>query len=282
MQKKLFSTSSKKTGNRAPIIAAPKYVTEKIFISDNTNIELIKIPSGTFNLGSPRDEFARYDDEGPIEKVEISRPFWMSKYTITQKQWIDVFSQWPGSEPIEAYGKGDNHPAYYISWLDALEYCNLLSQLQGLQPAYILEDNGFRWEQENDGYRLPTEAEWEYAAKAKTRTPYYWGFEPNPLYAWMRDNSHDKTQPVGKKLPNAFGLHDMSGNVWEWCWNWYGPYSPTDLVDPLGPDSGLYCVFRGGSWFSGWPFCRTSLRLSFTPDYRWSLLGFRIVRTIMT
>jgi formylglycine-generating enzyme required for sulfatase activity len=154
---------------------------------------------------------------------------------------------------------------YYVSWEEAVDFCERLSQ------------------KENGKYRLPTEAEWEYACRAGTDTRFYYGndlsYSQLGEYAWYGNNSGSETHPVGQKKPNAFGLYDMHGNVWEWCQDWYGEnyYSQRSEVDPKGPDTGTARVLRGGSWFNLPRICRSASRLRLTPGYRFISGGFRVV-----
>lgn len=182
------------------------------------NIETVTIPSGEFMMGSPDDCGLAYSDEKPLHKVVFDYSFEMGKYPITQAQWravtalpkIDI-----DLDPDPSFFKGDDLPVEQVSWYEAVEFCKRLSAKTG------------------DTYRLPSEAEWEYACRAGTNTNYYTGDGPEDLKraGWCFNNSGDKTHPVGQKEPNAFGLYDMHGNVWEWCAdNWHEGYenAPTD------------------------------------------------------
>jgi len=228
-------------------------------------LEMVLIPAGSFIMGSPNSEKDRYPDEGPQHWVTISKDFYMGKYEVTQAQWQAV----RGSNPANGHGVGNNYPVYYVSWNDCQTFIQKLNQLgQGT-------------------YRLPTEAEWEYACRAGTKTRFYWGDDPNYTqigeYAWYYDysSSNSKTHEVGLKKPNAWGLFDMSGNVWEWCQDWYGSYSSNAQNDPTGANSGIYRVLRGGS-FGDLDICsRSAIRESyFDPDFMDNLeSGFRLCRT---
>jgi len=225
-------------------------------ITNSIGMKLIHIPAGEFMMGSPSDEKDRQNDEGPQHKVKISKSFYMGVYEVTQKQYKAVM----GNNPSNF--KGDNLPVENVSWDDTVEFCRKLSQKEGKT------------------YRLPTEAEWEYACRAGTTTRFSFGDSDSGLdgYAWYSNNSGSKTHPVGQKNPNAFGLYDMHGNVWEWCQDWYGRsyYSNSPAVDPQGPDSGKARMLCGGSWgYNPW-FCRSASRDWSSPDYRSSNLGFRV------
>ncbi|MEZ4829454.1 MAG: formylglycine-generating enzyme family protein [Bacteroidia bacterium] len=251
--------------------------------------EMIFIKGGTFDMGSEK-----YDNEKPVHKVTVS-DFWLGKTAVTVGQFaafIDATGYktnaekgdgsyiWTGSEwkkkaginwRCNASGKVRpesewNHPIIHVSWNDAKVYCDWLS-----------EQTGQKW-------RLPTEAEWEYAAGggSENRTEYAGTNNESELgdYAWYTKNTKDTgTRPVGQKKPNRLGLYDMSGNVWEWCWDWYGSYTSSDISNPQGPEKGTDRVSRGGSWLSFAEYCRVSLRRNLSPDYRSYFLGFRPVRT---
>ena len=177
--------------------------------------------------------------------------------------------------------KGNNLPVEQVSWFDAIEYCNKLSLKEGLTPCYRGSEDAITCDWNANGYRLPTEAEWEFAAKGGTKdylTYVNAGSNNADAVAWFEVNSGKKTHPVGTKAPNSLGIHDMSGNVWEWCWDWYGNYSNAAQTDPLGASSGSNRVDRGGSWFASAQVVRSAVRDGVTPTYRDSHLGFRIVR----
>jgi formylglycine-generating enzyme required for sulfatase activity len=176
------------------------------------------------------------------------------------------------------YGEGDNYPMYYVSWYEAVEYCNKRSQKEGLTPAYTINGTNVTWNRSASGYRLPTEAEWEYACRAGTTTAYNTGASITDDTGWYRENSGDTTHPVGQKPANAWGLYDMHGNVWEWCWDWYGDYPSGAQTDPIGASSGSICVRRGGGWPYAAQYARSAYRGSFTPFLRFAFLGFRVVR----
>ncbi len=224
---------------------------------------LVWIAPGTFTMGSPSGEKGRYSEEGPQTKVTISRGFLMSKYEVTQAQYKAVMGTNPSSF------KGDNKPVEQVSWHDAVAYCAKLTEKEkaaGRLPV------GYE-------YRLPTEAEWEYACRAGTTTAFSFGDDVSKLgeYAWYGGNSSSTTHPVGKKKPNGWGLYDMHGNVWEWCQDWYGNYPGGSVTDPQGPATGSYRVERGGYWRSFAGHCRSADRNGYGPGSRYRGLGFRPV-----
>ncbi len=228
----------------------------------------------TFGGGSP--------DEKPIRNVTVSS-FYIGKYEVTQKEFMELM----GFNPSQ--NKGDTLPVERVTWYDAIAFCNARSLREGLNPVYTL--NGTRktaqgtityasvsvdWEA--DGYRLPTEAEWEFAAKGGTKSngfKYAGGNDPD-RFAWYENNSGKKTQSVGLKEANELGLHDMSGNVWEWCWDWSSGYSPGAESDPKGPATGSARVLRGGSWYNAQHLIRASIRIRSVPGDWSNTVGFRI------
>lgn len=262
--------------------------------------EMVLIHAGTFQMGSNEG----YSDNKPVHEVTITKPFYMGKYEVTQAEY-EVYCSYGSSVPSSSCGDGDNYPVYYVSWYDALVYCNKRSMAEGLTPCYSINDstdpkvwgdvptsssatwNSVECNWNANGYRLPTEAEWEYAARAGDNTvdslTYSGTSDVNKLgdYAWYYDNANNNTHEVGTKEPNAFGLYDMSGNVWERCWN-----CPTREYnenteggsDPTGTSAGSDRVNRGGSWSSFSGSCAVSCRGSSNPSYRRDNLGFRVVR----
>ncbi len=177
----------------------------------------------------------------------------MAKYPVTQKLYQEVMEQSP------SYFKGESLPVEQVSWFDAVRFCNKLSERVGLQPCYRIEEAEAQpeveWDQSANGYRLPTEAEWEYACRAATETAYSFGDDAAQLheYAWFDGISEGRAHEVGHKKPNGWGLHDLHGNVWEWCWDWYGDYQVSnDLTvsqaNTIGPPTGNGRVLRGGSF----------------------------------
>jgi formylglycine-generating enzyme required for sulfatase activity/Zn-dependent protease with chaperone function len=254
-----------------------------VTLNDNDNqtkrLELVQIPAGTFMMGSPEGEKDYQSDEGPQTKVTISQTFWIGKFEITQAQYQAVM----GHNPSEF--KGDpNRPVEKVPWNNAIEFCLKLSKQQKAQTpkGYV--------------YRLPTEAEWEYACRAGTTTRFSFGDNEQelPNYAnfgdincshkearkWADktlDDSYADTAPVGEKKPNSWGLHDMHGNVHEWCLDWFGKYPGGLQTDPIGPSSGSVRLARGACWCSPARICRSAFRNYYLPKDALPNVGFRIV-----
>jgi len=263
----------------------------------------VQIEDGGFTMGSPEGELGRFDNEVQ-HQVTLTRSFYMMAHEVTKTEWVAVMRQEPFGDSVMC----DNCPIRFRTWWDALHYANALSEAQGLRPCYVMsgcEDVNFDSSKvctdvtlqdaagdnvttpyECEGYRLPTEAEWEYAIRAGTTTAFYngditvpEGSDPNANdIAWYGQNSGYTTHAVKGKTPNAWGLYDMSGNVWEWTWDWYGSYSG-DATDPAGPSSGSYRVLRGGSWNFSAGFVRVANRTYYTPGTRGDSVGFRLARS---
>jgi formylglycine-generating enzyme required for sulfatase activity len=211
----------------------------------------------------------------------------MGKYEVTQKEWTEIMGttidrQWTaaGESGAPTDGKGDTYPMYRVNWYEAVEYCNKRSVMEGLVPAYSGSGGSVVCDFKASGYRLPTEAEWEYAAKGGRDGPgaEYAGGKNVDAVAWYGGNSGDRTHPVGTKQPNSLGFRDMSGNVWEWCWDWYGSYGGEPQTDPRGPSSGPGRVIRGGSIGNPARYVRSASRNDDIPPSRGRLHGFRLVR----
>ena len=241
---------------RDAAIAAAKAAEERV--PPLTNFVLVK--AGTFTMGSPTNEKDRYSDERQ-HTVRISKDFYISKYEVTQGEYRSIM----GTNPSDTDGGlGNNNPVNRVSWYDAVEYCNKRSEREGLTPAYTINGNNVTWNKTANGYRLPTEAEWEYAARGGQKAGsynIYAGSDNIDNVAWYISNSGGKTHPIGQKQANELGIYDMTGNVWEWCWDWYGDYPSGSVTDPSGPSSGEYRVLRGGSWDSYNHRCRAAARL---------------------
>jgi formylglycine-generating enzyme required for sulfatase activity len=227
---------------------------------EEVQMEFVLIPAGEFMMGSPDGDKNAYGDEKPRHKVTISQPFYLGKYEVTQAQWEVVM----GNNPSRF--KGWNNPVEWVTWDEIQEFIKKLNQKAG-----------------GNKYRLPTEAEWEYAARAGTTSRYSFGDEAGALgrYAWYDSNSGDTTHPVGQKEPNGWGLYDMHGNVFERVQDWYSEkyYSGSPATDPQGPSSGTGRVFRSGSWDADARFCRSAFRIyeDYPPDYdQRNNLGFRL------
>ena len=230
----------------------------------------VLVEAGTFNMGSARGE----SDEKPVHSVTMSEEFYISKYEVTQKEWLEVM----GSNP--SYVKGVNLPVESVSWYDAVEYCNRLSKKEGLIPCYSEWGDDIICDFSANGYRLPTEAEWEYAARGGNRSSgyKYAGGNSAKDVAWYNVNSDGKTHKVGQKKANELGLYDMSGNVWEWCWDWYGDYHSFYVTDQKGPLKGSQRVLRGVSWNFKARDLRVTNRRAIDPENSINNLGFRLVR----
>jgi len=231
---------------------------------------MVFIPPNTFTMGSPTNELDRQSNEGPQTRVTLTRGFWIGKYEVTQREYLQVTGNNPSQFP------GDlNRPVSTVSWPDATNYCWLLTQQEvaaGRIPAGSV-------------YRLPTEAEWECAARAGTSTRFSYGDDPNYLsltnYAWQNFEDGLVVHPVGQKLPNPWGLYDMAGNVFEWCQDWLGPLPGGSVIDPQGPSSNPigWKVMRGGAFDYGGAACRSASRNFFGnhPALTDWNLGFRVV-----
>ncbi len=260
----LSSTEAKRIAEAERTVEAEK-------IAELFNNNKIRIQGGTFTMGSLANEPGRNRNECPQHQVTVNS-FYMGRYEVTQKEYQEVM----GTNPSKF--KGDNLLVEQVSWYDAIEYCNKRSQKEGLTPVYTINGNNVTWNIGANGYRLPTEAEWEYACRAGTATAYNTGTSINDNTGWYFANSGNKTHPVGQKPANAWGLYDMHGNVDEWCWDWYDNYTSWSQTDSIGTVSVPSRVLRGGSWISTAADVRSAYRYSFTPQYRDYYLGFRLVR----
>ena len=279
-------------------------------------LPMVWIPAGTFIMGSPESEPSRNMNEIQ-HQVTINAGFYMSVHQVTQKQWKELMGEdeaWQSLMNQGMYGKeygiGDDNPMYYINWYDAIEFCNKLSEIEGLTVAYRLNEETRAVEiiEGSTGYRLPTEAQWEYACRGhypnkeeETNTmPFGVGDGTKITYElanfhtfYPYDISTDfpgqykdiegagylgKTSPVGSYAPNNYGLYDMHGNVWEWCLDWFGAYSGEAPVDPQGPDTGENRVLRGGCWDNIGAHIRSAYRGLTDPEFRGDIFGLRPVR----
>jgi len=227
---------------------------------NSIGMEFIEIPAGEFLMGCVKSDTECYDEEKPQHKVKISKSFYIGKFEVTQGQWKKVM----GNNPSHFANCGEECPVENVSWNDVQEYIGKLCKREKQSPCK---------------YRLPTEAEWEYSARAGSKTKYYWGDTINDAYLWYNENSGNATHPVGKKKPNAWGLYDMSGNVCEWVGDWYGSdfYKNSPANDPKGANSGGDRVLRGGSWGGNAGYSRLSFRNNYYPDIRFNYFGFRLV-----
>jgi formylglycine-generating enzyme required for sulfatase activity len=230
-----------------------------------------KIPAGTFLMGSPATEEGRYDEEQQ-HQITISKPFYMQTTEVTQGQWKALMGTepWKGTKFSKYVKEGAKYPATHVNWDDAVAFYKKLSAKEGKT------------------YRLPTEAEWEYACRAETKTAWSFGNDEKALgdYAWHDENASDigeeYAHQVGLKKPNAFGLYDMHGNVYEWCHDFYKDdyYKQLPEKDPQGPAQGSSRVLRGGSWLAYTRDSRSAFRNRFGADDRYNDLGFRLVREL--
>ena len=260
----------------------------------------VLVEGGTFQMGS----LSGRDNEKPMRQVTV-KSFYINKYPVTQKEWFDVMGTTIRQQrdmqidrrfaSTTLYGEGGNYPIYYVNWFDAVEFCNKLSEMEGLNPVYTISERtpetGFPvtnavvtadWNA--NGYRLPTEAEWEYAAKGGNKSrPASISREAETLdaEAWHMGNSKGSTNPVGTKKPNALGLYDMRGNVWEWCYDRYRTYPREAQTDPTGPASGLNRTRRGGAWDSPGRDASSTSRGSDSPANKFFNMGFRLALSVM-
>ena len=224
-------------------------------VKNGISIDMVKVEAGTFMMGATSEMQNPYDDEKPVHQVTLTNNYYMGKYEVTQSLWLAVM----GSNPSKF--KGDYLPVEMVSWDDCQEFIGKLNSMTGRK------------------FRLPTEAEWEYAARGgkKSRGYQYSGSSNISDVAWYDGNSGRKTRPVGTKQANELGIYDMSGNVYEWCQDWYGSYVSSPQTNPTGAVSGSRRVYRGGSWGSNARYCRSSFRHFDTPDNRSYYLGLRLV-----
>ena len=246
----MAGTANSQTGNRPKELA--------VDLGGGVKLEMVLIPAGEFMMGSPDSDKDTHANEKPQHRVRITKPFYLGKYLVTQEQWQAVTGNPRGTV------KGPKNPVESVSWDDCQEFLKRLHEKVGERR-----------------FQLPTEAQWEYACRAGSTTRYYFGDKESELgeYAWYRKNSKTTSHPVGEKKPNAWGLYDMYGNVWEWCADRYGEeyytHSPTD--EPAGPEEGAGRVVRGGSWDAPATRCRSARRSPFNPRRGDYLLGLRVV-----
>ena len=275
---------------------------------------MVFIPAGSFTMGNSMDpnegQFGQY--ELPVHTVYVSA-LYMDRFEVTKALWDEVY-QWATNQGYsfehEAQGKANNHPAHSMTWYDAVKWCNARSEKEGRVPAYYtnaaqtavyrsgrvnVRNDCVMW---NAGYRLPTEAEWEKAARGGvTRRRFAWSNTDDITHSWanyysipnypydtsltrgyhpaFNDGVTPYTSPVGYFAANGYGVHDMTGNVWEWCWDWCGYYSSAPQSDPRGPDSCEYRVIRGGAWSGNASLCRAAMRFNFWMNNVWNDTGFR-------
>ena len=243
----------------------------KEYTVNGVSFRMVKVDGGTFQMGATEEQGSdARDNEKPVHSVTLS-DYWIGETEVTQALWYAVMGKRPtpdGDQWSSSYGLGDNYPAYYVSWDDCQTFITRLNQLTG------------------QSFRLPTEAEWEFAARGGNSSQGYKYAGSNTIddVAWYYDNSYALgssspdygAHPVASKSPNELGLYDMSGNVGEWCQDWYGSYSSSAQTDPVGPSSGSSRVLRGGSWNYSARYCRVSDRNNFSPSYRFYDNGLRL------
>jgi formylglycine-generating enzyme required for sulfatase activity len=251
-----------KNGNTIGSAPAPAVKLEEM--TNSIGMKLVLIPKGTFLMGSPESEEGRDSDETQHE-VTFSQGYYLGIHEVTQAQYEQVMGKNPSYFDRDKVAVPQSHPVEQVSWGDAVEFCKRLSELPEEKKAGRV-------------YRLPTEAEWEYACRAGSKSAYSCGENSTLLVdqAWLKGNSNEKNHPVGEKKPNAWGLFDMHGNVWEWCSDWYEQYPAGAVTDPVGPRMGSARVFRGGCWHHEAATCRSAFRNWFAPSYRNYYVGFRI------
>ena len=255
---------------------------------DNTTDGLVLIEGGTFQMGSPATELERDGDE-MLHSVTVS-DFYMAATEVTQREYEAIV----GTNPSER--KGDNLPVENVTWYDAIEFCNALSRQQGLTPCYTVSGKTVTWNRSADGYRLPTEAEWEFAARAKTTTPFSFGdyvhdSDANCYNAYGYNNDASghwvngylrHTVEVDKYDANGYGLKNMHGNVAEWTWDWYVGYTQDAAENPTGPEEGYFKVVRGGGWNDFPKHIRSAYRSAFPADVPLYATGIRLVRNAVS
>ena len=273
---------------------------DKISTSGKQIPGFIFVQGGSFTMGDTRGKGC--EDELPTH-IDTLNSFYIGKFEVTQKEFSKYMA--PDIKPDTTwtikYGLGANYPAYNVSWYAILKYCNLRSVKEELAPCYRIggSTNPNDWgsiptfkdsiwdavicDWNANGYRLPTEAEWEYAARGATNEPdyLYSGSDKIEYVAWYLDNSEDTSHPVGEKKDNSIGIYDMSGNIWEWCWDRYSDsyYRSSPRNNPVGPSSGLSRVFRGGGWNYNASLCRVANRADGAPYESYIFVGFRVCRS---
>lgn len=263
--------------------------------------ELLFIEGGTFQMGSLEGD----SDEILVHDVSVNG-FTINKYETTVGEfrefinasgykttaetsggaYVFLDSNWQKKSDADwenpYFNQNENSPVSCVSWYDAINYCNWLSEKEGLTAAYQINGNNVNWNKNANGYRLPTEAEWEFAAGGGTENKGYSYSGSNTLgyVAWIKNNSLNETHPPGEKGGNELGLFDMSGNVLEWCWDLYGDYPSIEQDNPTGAEKGIARIYRGGSWSNNDFFCRITNRTRVAPDRAYANLGFRLVRSV--
>jgi formylglycine-generating enzyme required for sulfatase activity len=277
-----------------------------------TSQNFLHISGGTFTMGSPYVEFNRFENETQ-HKVTLSG-FSIARYPVTVGEFRQFVNQtgyrttaetsgggktlvnniWQQRQDINwknpSFQQSDDCPVVEVSWFDAINYCNWLSAKEGLVPAYRIQDRVVSWNRNANGYRLPTEAEWECVCRAGTTTPFFTGMNITTDQAnydgskpYMNNPPgilRNRTLPVGSFAPNPWGVYDMHGNVGEWCWDWFdNNYTRNDAVDPQGPPNGRERSYRGGGFLYDAQYIRSAVRDHDPPDYCNTILGFRLARS---
>jgi len=274
------ASSAARVPTQRPVVA---------WTSRSTGMTFVRIEGGEFLMGSPDTDKDAKDDEKPQHNVQLG-PFYLGVTEVTQQEYWDVMGTNP-SHFVSPGGVGnqiarrssDQYPVEQVQWREAIAFCNALSQRDGLAPYYEIGTQDVSvTARQSDGYRLPTEAEWEFACRAGAETRYFFGEDPAEVvkYAWHSGNSEGRTHPVRQKLPNALGLYDMLGNVWEWCWDRYQDnyYALSPARDPRGPSHALRRAVRGGAWFPDSWYCRPAVRYGTPPGDRGTSVGFRVAK----
>ena len=278
-----------------------RHLRAEVEISNPLGIRLRLIPPGEFLMGSPQAEVdalvqsvtdrnwqAHFRSEAPQHRVQLTQAFYLGVYPVTQQQYQIVMGGNPSHFSLTGPGKDvvrdddpDQHPVENMSWLDGIDFCNRLSEKESRKPYYLRAGNEVALVG-GDGYRLPTEAEREWACRAGTTTR--WSFGDNetilPQHGWTALNAGGQTHPVGKLAPNPFGLYDLHGNVWEWCWDWHGDYPAADATNPTGPSSGTVRVLRGGAFNFSPSYGRSALRDRYEPYLHAYYFGIRVARNL--
>jgi formylglycine-generating enzyme required for sulfatase activity len=239
-------------------------------LTNSIGMKLVLIPKGAFMMGSPESEKGRFDGE-VLHEVTLTKDFYLGVFEVTQVQYEMIMNDDPSRINVVDQGSRRIGPVENVSWNEATEFCKRLS-------GKTEEKTSART------YRLPTEAEWEYACRAGSTSAFCYGEDENTLGEYAQFDQYPtyryKKRGVGLKKPNPWGLHDMHGNVWEWCSDWYAEYPEGSQTDPRGADSGLYRIRRGGSFMSSAIGCRSAVRISDAPDYKFETVGFRVALTV--
>lgn len=270
----------------ASLAETPVKPDRAMLVGTSSVLKLVTIPAGQFWMGSES-----CNDEGPRHRVTITKPFQMGALQVTQEEFQSVLGRNPSKFKASFVHLDKNRPVESVTWFDAVQFCNQLSRLEGRSPSYHLDVIRRSQDQHiviahvsmlaGNGYRLPTEAQWEYACRAGSTGEWWFGDDAKLLgcYAWYTENSDRKTHPVGQKRPNGWGLQDMHGNVREWVQDWYdvGCYARSPAEDPPGPSAGHLRVCRGGGWRDDTHYCRSAARGHGDPVVPSDDIGFRVV-----